>query len=154
VESKLRCVSFRKVSDRWRAFQSAFGVTGISDDWYRSSMGEIVISMRTPPSAGENFGFTWEHLGTPATSLGAPTTSRGVPTTSLAAPTTSLGAPTTSLGAPTTNLGALMTSLGSLTSSLGLPGSASDKPGSTSNHCTAVWEKRHLWKRCRCAWKS
>ena len=32
--------------------------------------------------------------------------------------------------------------------------SASDVPGSTSNHYKAVWEKRHLWEHCRCAWKS
>jgi len=112
VECKRRCVNFRRVSDSGRAFRQAFGVTGISDDRYRSSMGVIVISLRTSRSAGENFACTWEHLGVPATSLEAPTTSLG-------APTTSLGAPTTSLGAPTTRLGA---------------------PGSTSNHCKAEWE--------------
>ena len=62
-------------------FQPAFRVTGISNDWYRSTMGVIVIWLRTP-------------------------------------------------------------------------GSASDKPGSTSNHCKAVWEKRHLWEHCRCPWIS
>jgi len=36
VEWKLRCVKFRRVSDPRRAFQPVFGVTGISDDWYRS----------------------------------------------------------------------------------------------------------------------
>jgi len=32
------------------------GVTGISDDWYRSTMGVIVIRLGTRWSAGENFG--------------------------------------------------------------------------------------------------
>ena len=120
MECKHRRVNFRRVSDRRRAFRPAFGVTGISDDWYRSGLGVIVLSLRTPRSAGENIGCTQEHLGAQATSL-------GVPTISLGAPTTSLGAPMTILGAPTTSLGA--------------PGSPSDKPGSTSNHCRAVWKK-------------
>jgi len=63
-------------------------------------MGVIVISLRTPRSAGENFGCTWEHLGALAKRLGVPTTSLGAPMTSLGAPMTSLGAPMTSLGAP------------------------------------------------------
>jgi len=111
VECKLS-VNSRRVSDPRRAFQPAFGVTGISDDWFRSTMGVILISLRTPRSAEENFGCTWKHLGAPATSLGAVTTS--------------LGAPTTSLGAPTTRLGA--------------PGNASDNPGITLNPSKAVWE--------------
>jgi len=53
----------------------------------------IVIGLGTSRSAGENFGCTWEHLGTPATSLGAPATSLGAPTTSLGAPAIILGAP-------------------------------------------------------------
>jgi len=93
VECKLRCVKFSRVSDPTRVFQPAFRVTEISDDWYRSTMGVIVISLETPWSAGENFGCTWEHLGAPVTSLGAPTTSQGAPTTSLGALATSLGAP-------------------------------------------------------------
>jgi len=60
VECKLRWVNFRRVSDPRRAFQPAFRVTGISDDWYRSSIGVIVISLRTPRSAREHFGSTWE----------------------------------------------------------------------------------------------
>jgi len=36
------------------------GVTGISDDWYRSIMGVIVISLGTRQSAGENFGCSWK----------------------------------------------------------------------------------------------
>jgi len=100
VECKHRCVNFRSVSDPRRAFRPAFRVTEISDDWYRSTMGVIVLSLETPRSAGENFGCTWEHLGAPATSLGPPATSLGAPATSLGGPTTSLGAPATSLGAP------------------------------------------------------
>jgi len=64
----------------------AFKVTGISDDWSRSTMGVIVIGLGTPQSAGENFSCTWEHLGAPATSLGATVTSLGAPATSLGAP--------------------------------------------------------------------
>jgi len=65
VECKLRCVNFRRVSDHRRAFWLAFRVTGIPDDWYRSTMGVIVITLETPWSAGENFGCTWEHVGAP-----------------------------------------------------------------------------------------
>jgi len=79
VECKLRCVSFRRVSDPRRAFLPAFRVTGISDEWYRSAMGVIMIGFGTPRSVGENFGSTWEHLGVPLTSLGAPTTSLTAP---------------------------------------------------------------------------
>jgi len=100
VECKLRCVNFRRVSDTRRAFRPAFGVTKISDDWYRSTMGVIATSLGTPWSAGENFGCTWEHLGALATSQGAPATSLGSPETSLGVPTSSLGAPATSLAAP------------------------------------------------------
>jgi hypothetical protein len=69
VEYKLRCVNFRRVSDLRRSFLSAFRVTEISDDCYRSTMGVIVIGLGTPRSAGESFGFPWEHLGAPATRL-------------------------------------------------------------------------------------
>jgi len=31
----------------------------------------IVVSLRTPRSAGENFGCTWQHLGARTTSLGS-----------------------------------------------------------------------------------
>jgi len=139
VECNLRCVNFRRASDPRRAFLPALRVTAISDDWYRSTMGVIMISLRTPQSARENFECTREHLGAPTTSLGVPTTSLGVPTTSLGAPMTSLGVPMTSLEAPT---------------SMGAPGSAGDKPGSTLNHCGAVWEKLLLWECCWCALKS
>jgi len=60
------------VSNPIRAFQPAFGVTEISDDWYRSTMGVVVISLGIPRSTRENFGCTREHLGVPATGLGAP----------------------------------------------------------------------------------
>jgi hypothetical protein len=100
VECKLRSVNFRRVSDRTRAVWPAFGVTEISDDWYRSTMGGTVLCLGTPRSAGENFGYTWEHLGAPATSLKVQATILAAPTTSLGAPTTSLGAPATSRGAP------------------------------------------------------
>jgi len=61
VECKLRCVNFRRVSEPRRAFLPAFRLLGISDDWYRSSMGVIVRRLGTPRNAGENFGCTWEH---------------------------------------------------------------------------------------------
>jgi len=95
VECKLRCVNFRRVSDCRRASWPPFGVTEISDNWYRSTMGVIVTSLGTPWSAGDSIGCTSEHLGTPATSLEA-----------LA---TSLEAPETSMGASATSLGVLMT---------------------------------------------
>jgi hypothetical protein len=107
VECKLRYVKFRRVSDPGRAFRLAFRVTGISDNWYRSTMGVIVISLGTPCSNGANFRYTWEHfrctwkhcwctwehLEAPATSLGAPMPSLGAPKRSLGAPVTSQGAP-------------------------------------------------------------
>jgi len=60
VECILRSVNFRGVSDPRRAFQPAMRVTGISDDWYRSTMEVIVISLGIRRSAGENFRCTWE----------------------------------------------------------------------------------------------
>ena len=45
MECKLRSVNFRRVSDPRRAIRPAFGVTGISDDWYGSSMGAVVKSL-------------------------------------------------------------------------------------------------------------
>jgi len=86
VQCKRKCGNFRRVSDPGRAFRLAFRVTAISDDWYNSTMGVIVISLGTLQSTGENFRCTWEHLGAPATSLGAPMTSLGAPATSLGAP--------------------------------------------------------------------
>jgi hypothetical protein len=81
VEYKLRCVIFRRVSDCRRAVRPAFRVTEISDLRYRSTMGVIVISLGMPRSAGENFQYTWGHLGALATSLGAPVTSLEAPAT-------------------------------------------------------------------------
>ena len=86
VECKLKCVNSKRVSNPRRAFRPAFGATGISDDWYRSTMGVIVISLRTPQCARETFGSTWQHLGSPTTRLGVPMISVGVPTSSLEAP--------------------------------------------------------------------
>jgi hypothetical protein len=79
VECKLRCVNLRRVSDPRRAFLPLFRVPGISDDWYRSTMGVIVRSLRTPRSAGENFGCTLEHCAALVTSLGALVISLGAP---------------------------------------------------------------------------
>ena len=58
MECKVRGVNFRGVSDPRRAFQLAVGVTEISDDWYRSTMGVIVTSLETPRCAAVNFGRT------------------------------------------------------------------------------------------------
>jgi hypothetical protein len=120
VECKPRCINFKRVSDSRRAFQLAFGVTGISDDWYRTTMGVIVISLETPLSAGENIGYAWAHLGAPATSLEALTTR---------------------LGAPIGKLGSTNNKPESAEKKLG---SAADKSGSTSNHSRAVWGKQYL----------
>ena len=72
MECKLRCVNFRGVSDPRRAFLPAIRGTGISDNWYRSTMAVIVRGLGTPLGTGENFGRTWGHLGALATSLGTP----------------------------------------------------------------------------------
>jgi hypothetical protein len=56
VEGKLASIKFRRVSDSRRAFQCSLGVTGISDDRYRSTMRLIVISLGICGSAGDNFG--------------------------------------------------------------------------------------------------
>jgi len=47
-------------SEELGSLTTGTGVTGISDDWYRSTMGVIVISLGAGQSAGENFGCTWE----------------------------------------------------------------------------------------------
>ena len=49
-------VNFRRVSDPGMAVQPAFRVTVISDDWYRSTMGVIVIGLRTSRGAGDKPG--------------------------------------------------------------------------------------------------
>jgi len=47
VECKLKSIHITRVSDTRRAFWPNISVTGISDDWYRSTMGVIVISLGT-----------------------------------------------------------------------------------------------------------
>jgi len=93
VECTLRCINFRRVSDPRREFLLAPRVTGISDNWYRNTMGVIVRGLGIPLSARENFECTWVNPAAPATSLGVPATSLGVPATSLGALAPSLGAP-------------------------------------------------------------
>jgi hypothetical protein len=100
VESKLRCINFRRVSDHRSAVRPAFRVTRISDYWLRKTMGVIVKSLRTPHCGRENFECHWEHLGVAATTRGALMTTQGALTTNLEAQTTTLGAPAISLGAP------------------------------------------------------
>jgi len=77
VECKLGYVNFRRVSDYRRALRPAFRVTEISDDWYRSTMGVIVISLGTPQCAGENIGCTWESCRQVWEYLESPLSSRG-----------------------------------------------------------------------------
>jgi len=86
MEGVLRCVKFSRISDPRKAFWPAFSVSGISDDWYRTTMGVIILSLETPQTAGENFRCTWKHLSAPATSLGVPMTSLEVPAMNLGAP--------------------------------------------------------------------
>ena len=100
MQCKLRYVNFGRVSDHRRAFRQAFRVTGICDDWYRSTIGVIVISLETPWSTRENFGCTWECLEALTTSLGAPATSLGAPVRSLRVPAICLRVPARSLGVP------------------------------------------------------
>jgi len=47
-------------SEYVRSLTTGTGVTGISDEWYRSMMAAIVISLGACQSAGENFGCTWK----------------------------------------------------------------------------------------------
>jgi hypothetical protein len=69
-------------------------------------MGVIMMSLRSPQSAGENIECTWVRLGAATRSLGAPTTSLGAATSSLGAATACLGALMKKLGAPMTSMGA------------------------------------------------
>jgi len=134
VECKLICVDFRRVSDPRRLFWLAFSVTVIPDDWYRSAMGVIVRSLGTPRSTGENFGCTWERLGSPRTNLAASGSTSDKPVS----PNNKSGSPNDKSGSANNKFGR-----------------ADGKSGSTSNHSTAVWEKQHpLWEHCWCAWKS
>ena len=80
MECKLRSVNFRRVSNPGRVFRPTFGITGISDDWYKSTMGVIVMSLRTHQCTRENFGAlgstrerwqqVWEQLESQWSSLG------------------------------------------------------------------------------------
>jgi len=100
VESKLRCIDFRRVSDPRRAFLPAFRVTGISSNWYRSTMGVTVVGVGTSRSAGENFRCTWKHRQEVWERRGQSSEHLGVPATSLGVPASGMGAPATSLGVP------------------------------------------------------
>jgi hypothetical protein len=104
MECKLRCVNVRSVSGRRRAFRPAFRVTEISDDWYRSTVGVLEISLGTPNSAGENFAHIWEHLEAPATSFGALTTNLGTLARFLGVLVTSLQAPRITVEQPGKNV--------------------------------------------------
>jgi hypothetical protein len=111
VECKFRCNNIRRISDPGSIFLLAFTVTGISDDWYSTTMGVIVIGLRIPRSAGENCGCIWEHqrhvlkhLGAPVTSLGAQVTSLEALATSLEVRVNSLEALATTLRVPGTSL--------------------------------------------------
>ena len=53
MECKLRCVNFRRESDRSRAFWPAFGVIGIADDWYERTMGVVVMSLGAPGTVAQ-----------------------------------------------------------------------------------------------------
>jgi len=79
VDCKLTCIILRSVSDPWRAFQPVFRVTENSDDWYRSTMGVMVMSLETHQCTGENFGCTWEDSRAPATSMGVLVATLGAP---------------------------------------------------------------------------
>ena len=140
MECKLRCVNFRRVSDPMREFLPAFRVTGISNDWYRCTMGVILRALGTPRSTGGNIGCTWEYLGAPATSLGAITTSLGAP-----------GRAGNMQGSTSDKSG----SAGDKSGSAGyMSRSAGDKSGNSLNQSRPVWEKHLLWECCWCAWKS
>jgi len=53
MESVLRNVKLRRESDPRRAFWPAFGVTSISDDWYRSTIRAVVISWGAPGTVAQ-----------------------------------------------------------------------------------------------------
>jgi len=71
MEYKLRCVNFRRVSDLGRAYLLAFRVTGIWDEWNRSTMGVIVIGEGASRSTWEQWRQACKHQGAAVTSLGA-----------------------------------------------------------------------------------
>ena len=53
AECKLRYVNFRGESNPRRAFGPAYGVTGISDDQYRSTMGAVVMGLGAPGTVAQ-----------------------------------------------------------------------------------------------------
>jgi len=70
VECKLRCVTFRRVSDPGRVFRQALTVTGISDDRYRSDWDLRWLIQELDGSDCDKFGSTserrrelWVYLG-------------------------------------------------------------------------------------------
>jgi hypothetical protein len=48
AECKLRSISWWGESDPGRAFQPAFRLAGIADDWYRSTMSAVGITLGAP----------------------------------------------------------------------------------------------------------
>ena len=56
MECKLRSINFRRKSDPRRAFLPAFRVTGISDDWFMSTMGAVVIRLGAPGTVAQPMG--------------------------------------------------------------------------------------------------
>ena len=79
MECKHGLVNLRRVSDPRSAFLPAFRVTGISDNWYKSTMGVIEIGLKRAWSAEQTCGRTWEDLGALATSRGVRVKSLGAP---------------------------------------------------------------------------
>ena len=63
MECKRRSVDFRRVSNPRRAFRPAIRDTGISDDWYRSTIGVSVICLGTCRSAEDRPGSAGDKPG-------------------------------------------------------------------------------------------
>jgi len=59
AEYELRRLNFKREMDPGRRFKVAFRVTWISDNWYKTNIGVIVIDLETCWFAGEIFGRTW-----------------------------------------------------------------------------------------------
>jgi len=53
VECKLRSVNLRRVSDHRRAFRPALRVSGISDDWYGSTIRVVVKILGAPGTVAQ-----------------------------------------------------------------------------------------------------
>jgi len=60
MECKLRTITFRRVSHSRREFWPACKVTWMSDDWYMSTLGVIVLCFEACQCTRENFRYTWE----------------------------------------------------------------------------------------------